>query len=61
MVKSTLIGKLLYSGNEFKYPVTSRESGGTAPRTHIIVRLQNTRVYGIYNPKALGCGADPGY
>ena len=24
---------------------------------YIIVRLQNTGVYGIYNPKALGCGA----
>ena len=22
-----------------------------------IIRLQNTGVYGIYNPKALGCGA----
>ena len=24
---------------------------------YIIVRLRNTGVYGIYNPKALGCGA----
>ena len=26
-------------------------------RYYIIVRFQNTGVYRIYNPKALGCGA----
>ena len=38
----------------FKYSGISRLD---EPGSYIIVRLQNTGIYRIYNPKALGCGA----